>query len=187
MIEELLEVDETTSWEEVCKRFGEFLGLETAVQSGVLRRAMEDPLYAHDLITSRNTPGFLAVLLRDPQNNEYEPVRTADKKSTAELVAKASEAFFKWGKAGFSTVDDETFEQRWSACTSCEHLSEPPDQLAYKIIASKKSDRRVCNACGCVASRKAKLPTEKCPVASPVNPGMNRWGQPMANQARPQQ
>jgi hypothetical protein len=179
MITELIEVQETESWDEICLRLGRFLGLNSAVPSSVMRRAMDDPLFAHDLISCRNTPAFLNVLMSDPANKYYEPAQEVIKRSSFELASKAAGALLKWGKAGFSQIDKETYERRYNACLACEYLVDPPNQIAYKISFAKKNDRKICNACGCVAAKKARIPTEACPMADPTNHALNRWGEPM--------
>src|SRR5215471_1732106 len=97
MIRELIEVRETDSWEDTCKRLGTFLGLKEPVPSCVMSRAIDDAVYAHDLISCRNAPEFLKGLLNDPANRSYEPARETNKRSNRELAAKAAGALFKWG------------------------------------------------------------------------------------------
>lgn len=167
------------SWGEMLEQFQVFLGSEKPVPPAVLRRALADDMFAHYLIVCRNHQPHLTSLFNDPRNRTYERPDDIEEKSSILLAAKAAKAFMKWGKAGFSQVDEETFEQRFSACESCEYLVQPPKKLIYKLVASKRSDQRVCSACGCVASRKARLSTESCPVAGRDNPSLNRWGQPM--------
>jgi hypothetical protein len=164
MMQELLKIDGTESWEDLCTRLGKTLGLDQPVSSSVMRRVMDDPLYAHDLLSCRNTPGFLKVLLHDPRNEAYKPPVQIAEKTTLQLLSKASSALFKWGKAGFSTVDEETYQRRFNTCLQCVHLVEPPDKLLYRLMTSGKPNEKICNLCGCVAAKKARLPTESCPA-----------------------
>ena len=69
----------------------------------------------------------------------------------------------------------------WSfgACRACPHLVDPPaDRLLYKLSTGSPVERKICDACGCVASRKARLPSEGCPKADPSDPARTRWGEP---------
>jgi hypothetical protein len=83
---------------------------------------------------------------------------TAPARSTLSLAAQAAAALVKWGKAGFTQVDADTYARRTSACDACPHLLEPPDGIAYSIRLKRGEDLRACGLCGCVASRKARLP-----------------------------
>lgn len=182
MLEMLEQHKNNESWEDIQAKFGDYLGIEEPVSRGVLRRAMEDSRFADYLITCRNRPKYLAALLNDPRNQEYEMLEPTIEKSNRQLAIEAAKALLKWGKAGFSQVDRATFERRFGACQACPHLVEPPNKLVYKVKLSPEADLRVCNACGCVAARKARLPTESCPVADPNQPGLNHWGEPLVVQ-----
>jgi len=189
MIDQLQQLEQSQSWEEVRLEFGKYLGLEGAAPSSVTRRAMEDRMYAHYLVVCREKPTYLEKLLEDPKNKKYEDtaagpavplVPAAPEHSNLELVAKASKSLFKWAKAGFERVEPAEYEKRSEACKSCPFLAAAPDKAAYKFKLKNETDMRVCTACGCVAARKARLTTEACPKPDPDNPGFNRWGQPMA-------
>jgi hypothetical protein len=172
---------EVSTWDEMCSVLGEYLGLKQPISKAVLRRAREDDRFARHLFTCKYHPDLLKVLLSDPKNKSYEHPEDIkpEQRSNLQLIAKASKALLEWGKVGFTQVDQATFERRFDSCQACEYLIEPPDQLVYKITLSKKSDQRVCSACGCAAARKARIPTETCPVADSANPSLNRWGELM--------
>ena len=87
------------------------------------------------------------------------------------------------GKFG---VVDATYAKRFETCLACPNLASPPSTAIYKVIGAVDDSENVCRLCGCVVSRKAKLPHEACPDADPELPGMNRWGQPMRTAARMQ-
>jgi hypothetical protein len=185
MIKELLEVKETDSFDELCDRFGNFLGIGKSVPPKVLLRAVEDPVYANDLIISRNTPGFLQPLFDDPETARYDKEKENHKaKTNGELVSKAFKSLLSWGKTGFTVVDNETLERRENACLSCPNLSDPENTL-QQLVASKldtervgrRTGKKVCSMCGCNVSKKIKLPSEACPDAHPAMAGMNRWGE----------
>ena len=195
------------SMPEVRQRFAQFLGLDDALPDRVIHRALSDRPFLHNLIVSRGSPQFLQILISDPKNAAFpEPPASvaeleaptsaaeggdAPADATAEdlpgsfrLAARAAGALARWGAAGIVRVEPEVFEQRWSACQACPHLVEPPRRMVYRIsesLAPRQADPRVCSACGCVAQRKARLPTERCPRADPAQPGLNRWGQALAN------
>lgn len=174
------ELKSSTSWQETQARLGEFLGLDGPAPIAIVRRAMQEEQFCYYLITARNHPELLKFLLADPKNAKYDMAETAAGYTSAQLARKAAGALASWGRAGFSRVDDEVFEQRFGACLACEHLVDPPDRIVYKATVGAKSDKRVCAACGCVAARKARLTSESCPVAHREMPGMTRWGEPAA-------
>ena len=178
MIPELNNIDGTESWDELRERFGKVLGLDSPVPAAVMRRAMADSIFAHRLLTSRNSRGFLDSLMRDPRNRAYDVAEPPTELSNRELIGKAAKALVSWGKSGFSQVDQETYTRRIDACHGCPNLGEPGNQLVYKL-RRKSEDSRVCKLCGCVAARKARLPTESCPAAHPTEPGLSRWGEPV--------
>ncbi len=183
-----------------CRKFGEFLGLNTPVSPEVLLGAIADPLYAHHLMVSRSTPVFLEHLLTHPPapkgtgqtlpgstvSSVAEPEAAAvgeqqhAELSNAELLKKAATAVWRWSRTGFSEVDDETYKRRLAACAACEHIQDPPSKLLYRLATTSAVDRKICGMCGCVVTRKAKIPSERCPAAHVSDPSLNRWGEPMA-------
>lgn len=200
MLHTVDELKGTTSEAELAERLGAFLGLDTAAPGPVVRRAIVDDRFCRYLLTSRGRPGTLKVLFSDPVNRTYEDqaaaevvaapppaleaeTPTAAERSSLSLIMKAGAAVAKWGASGFARVDDATFDARFGACQRCDQLVAPPDKLLYKVRLGARSDQRVCNACGCPAANKAKLPTEHCPLADPANPGVNRWGEPRTQDA----
>ncbi|NNB93037.1 hypothetical protein HI113_03815 [Corallococcus exiguus] len=179
MLEAIEELRGASSEQELSARFGQFLGLSGGVPLPTLRRAIIDDRFALHLILSRNQPRALKMLFRDPRNTQYENTEAPEQHSNLELLWKAGKAIAKWGATGFEKIDPKLFEDRFSACQGCEKLVEPPNRVLYKVKLSGASDQRICSACGCVAARKARVPTERCPVADPTKPGLNRWGQPL--------
>ncbi len=187
MIKELLEMKDTDSLSEMCEKFGTFLGLDKPVPENVLLRAIDDPTFAGNLITCRNTPAFLDSLFADPKNKVYglPEIREAKSPTSAELIGKAATAFINWGKAGFSTVDVETLARREDACLACPNLKQP-EHVLQKLMPSKKVEekvgartgKRVCSLCGCNVGKKMRIPGESCPDSHPTLSGMSRWGEP---------
>jgi hypothetical protein len=188
MIQELIETKETDSFDDLCLRLGDFLGIGKAVPLKVLLRAINDPAYANDLIVSRNMPGFLQPLFDDPQTAFYathDVQGREQEKSNSELLSKAARAFIGWGKTGFSVVDQTTLERRENACLACPNLT-APEKALQKLAASRldagkigrRTGNKVCTLCGCNVSKKIRLPGEACPDNHPAEAGKNRWGEP---------
>ncbi|QNR24553.1 hypothetical protein [Croceimicrobium hydrocarbonivorans] len=185
MIAELTTITSSNSFPEMCTRMGAFLGMNEPVPENAMRRAIKDDEYANNLITCRNSVDFLQVLLNDPLNESFSESIEENTHSNGDLALKAVKAMFKWGKAGFSVVDDETLERRENACLSCEHLVKPNKSL-QKLVVSQAVDKIgkraadcTCKLCGCSISKKIKIPTESCPGAHLTQPGYNRWGEKM--------
>lgn len=187
---------DASSLTEARAAFGDFLGLDAPVPAGALNRAFADQYYRHTLLLARNRPEMLRSLLDQPANAAFEdagPLREAEPASSTpvapiafsngQLAARAGKALFEWAKTGFAVLDQDAFEARFSACERCDRLSEPPETLAYALTRTKRSDPRVCGACGCTAARKARLASEQCPLTDPDNPALTRWGEPVRRTA----
>jgi hypothetical protein len=200
MIAELQTLSESGSWEVMRIGLARFLGVAGPVPDQVLRRAIADDHFAHYLIVCRGEPTTLEMLLRDPKNEAYSvtggagvgmasgaateqalrPAVVAAPRAPASsigLVAKAAGSFARWAAAGFTQVDRAEFDRRYGICLACSHLTTPPDLAAYRLAPDVGDDRRICDACGCFATAKARRTNERCPVADPARPGLNRWGQ----------
>jgi hypothetical protein len=169
IMQDLLVLD---SQDSMCRELGEALGLAGPVPAKVLVRAQYDDRFAMHLVMSRGRPELLRLHLEDPQNDEFESMATAKTEAAApqfgnaELLGKVASSLTKWGRAGFKRLDEAVVESRLRTCHACPNLVDPPDRLLYKVALVVKSDPRVCNACGCVASNKAKVPTESCPIGA---------------------
>jgi hypothetical protein len=182
-------LDASASMDEVRAHLGAMLHLDGPVDEAVARRALDDERYAHYLVVTRENPRLLRTIL-DAATQELPPASGVDAptspalpasppRSTAQLLGSAATALARWGGAGFIHVDAETYERRWSACLACSNLVEPPPTVVYKLASGVlQGDRRVCAACGCLASRKARLPTESCPESDLGDPSLTRWGEP---------
>lgn len=186
MIQELLEIEPTDTFPEMCSRLGNVLGIDEPVPENVLHRALADQDFANNLITCRNSPEFLKLLINDSRNANYmppeTPVQTVNNK---ELIQNASKALLRWGKAGFSVVDDATLERRENSCLSCPNLS-APEKMLQKLVGQKtgtvigrRTGKQICRLCGCNASKKIRIPTESCPARHPTKNGFTRWDEPI--------
>jgi hypothetical protein len=172
------EVDQVSiSMYDIRMHFAEFLDLDEPVSEQVIQAAINNPLYRHHLFACRNTPEFLERLISNPPVSEKSLSSNLYHQSNSEIIAKGIKTLLNWSKVGFSVVDNETYEKRFSCCIQCPNLVEAPDRLIYRIISAKTVDSRICNVCGCVASKKASLPLESCPDKHPEYPHLNRWGE----------
>jgi hypothetical protein len=167
------------TFEEKCLTFAYMLGLNDPVPENVLYSAMNDPRYAHRLLTHRNTP-YLYELINNP------PQKGAGF-SSGDLIMKAGKALFQWGLSGFPTVSAQLLKTREDACLACPFLAEPESRL-QRITASSavrdetgyRTGNMICSSCGCVVRNKMRLKTETCPVEVKETPGINRWGEALA-------
>jgi hypothetical protein len=155
------------------------------VAETVMLGALNDPTYAHNLLVCRNAPQFLQHLLENPpatakhnETGESSDAIGAGEKRNLELLKKATIALWNWGRAGFSVVDEETYQRRYGACLACEHLTDPPQRLIYKLSRRKGAHQKVCGLCGCVVEKKARLSSETCPAPHARFAELNRWGEP---------
>ncbi|WP_139487951.1 hypothetical protein [Brevibacillus dissolubilis] len=165
---------------EKCMELAEILELTEPVSEEVLYAAIYDSNYARNLLNCRKQPVFLQHLLANPPAVPAEKkVEKLDASSQVALVQKMGEALWNWGKVGFTRVDDETNQKRLAACMSCPNLSDPPEALIYKMAAVAASNKQICTECGCLISRKTRLPSESCPSPHPTEPDVTRWGDPI--------
>ncbi len=187
MIPELFEIKDKKSIPEMCRRFSDFLGYDKPIPEYVLFRAIEEPNFASDLIVCRNSPYFLKVLINDKANIAYIQRSDNNSQTNVELLKRAAGAFMRWGKAGFSTVDEQVLKRREDACLACPNLVSPLSNL-QKLIPSKKvnekigerTGKKVCRLCGCNVGKKMRLTSESCPDKHPVKKEHNRWGEPIS-------
>jgi len=100
------------------------------------------------------------------------------KLSNSRLALYAGRALWNWSKAGFATVDEETFQRRIGICLVCPNMMRAPKRLAYQLADDGETDARICVLCECSISRKARWASESCPEQDPSHPDVNRWGEP---------
>ena len=168
------------SLEEKCLEFALTLGLDQPVSVRVLEAALRDEAYSRNLLASRRNSVMLNYLLAHPPK-----LRTATGEShqlsNVELVRRAATALLRWGKVGFTVVDQPTLERRRAACLSCPHLTDAPDKLLYKLSGIDES-QKICELCGCSMRKKIRLTSESCPGRHPEHEDLNRWGEPIQPQ-----
>jgi hypothetical protein len=161
VMQELLALD---SPEEMYREFGYYLGLGGPVSQTVFRRAQQDNRFALHLVMSRGNDRLLRLHLDDPRNHQYRTDGNEKAISNLKLAGRLGAALYRWGREGFRTLDEAVIKTRLDMCQSCPNLIEPPNKLIYKVKLVKASDPRICQKCGCVASAKVKVPTERCPI-----------------------
>lgn len=161
VIQQLLLLDSSQT---MCRELGQYLGLTEPVSPNVLRRAQIDDRFAMHLVMSRGSPKLLQLHLDDPRNEKYAVDPETYQFTNLKLAGSMANAVFQWGRKGFRRLDETVVKARLEICQACPHLIEAPDKLIYKVKLGKKSDPRVCNKCGCVASSKVKIATERCPI-----------------------
>lgn len=189
------------SVEEGCELLGRYLGLDRPVPRRVFAAVIDNPTYATALFTSRRAPPFRDHLLAHPEAcRRLHPMpageAVADRAPTGEaaagdvpqdqgnaaLLLKAAKSFVAWGRHGFKTADDALYLARMAACEACPHHAVPERKFAYQLAAALTggaADRKVCNLCGCITEKKARLADERCPGRDPSHPGFSRWGDPL--------
>jgi hypothetical protein len=156
-----------------CEEMGRILGLEGPVSEEVLRAAVVNSSYAHNLLVARRDRRFLDRLLDRPPK-----AAAGQLPSMTELAASAAASLARWARTGFTTVDDQRYRTRLAACAGCPHLLAPPEQrkLLYTLAGARSGTPTVCGKCGCVVAVKARRPHDTCPDSDDANPGFNRWG-----------
>lgn len=181
------------SVEEQCERLGELIGLDGPVPADVLLSAIEDREYARNLMLCKDAPPLREFLVSNPTRRAGPAATATDsadapaggeprEHSTRALIGSASKSFWAWTKSGFAVVDEDQYARRFGTCLECPHLIDPPRKRVYEVIGAtgEREDKRVCELCGCVASRKARLPHESCPAPHAELAGLNKWGEPLA-------
>lgn len=165
---------------EKCLELGKVLNQDGPVSEDVLYAAIYDQSYAHNLLTCRKEPVFLKHLLASPPKvPAAQRVETLDEVSQLELIKKMSEAIWGWAKVGFTRIEDQIFQRRVSACMQCPNMIDAPDILSYRMATIRASNNKICRPCGCLISKKTRIPSESCPDADPQNPALTRWGDPI--------
>jgi hypothetical protein len=144
----------------------------------LLDQIRRDPLVAHHAFVCRGSPQLLR-LLADSVAARAVHVPRGRPPSSAVLIARAAKAMARWSAAGFREAPAEQIERRWSACTACPHLGAPPARVLYQLTRGGADDR-ICGLCGCTASRKVRMLTERCPDRLAADPALTRWGEPAA-------
>ena len=161
LIQQFLLLDSSQA---MCRELGSYLGLTEPVSPAVLRRAQTDDRFALHLVMSRGNQRLLQLHLNDPRNEKYAVDAGTHEFTNRQLTGSMAKAVVRWGRKGFRKLDEAVVTARLEICRACPHLIEAPDRLIYKVKLGKKSDPRVCNKCGCVASSKVKIATERCPI-----------------------
>lgn len=158
-----------------CRRFAELLGLSEPVTPPVLKGALDNEMYARNLLLTRHHQKYLKYLLAHPPSVDSTGSEMSSI-STKALVKNAASALARWAEIGFTAVDDAIYADRLAACAQCPHRTEAPATRGLIYAAAGGAGKGICRLCGCPIDRKARMPTERCPDPHPDRPGVSRWG-----------
>jgi hypothetical protein len=142
-----------------CRELRRLIGLPHDVDAATLAHLFSDPRRAEDLYRPR-TSGELREVF-GPQR--FGPQGHAPAPS-AETIAAALTAFWRWARVGFGVVEPATLARRLETCQSCEHYVEAPRDVLHALARRAASESKVCACCGCFVRKKARLATEACPT-----------------------
>lgn len=167
------------SMEKQLEEMAAILGLDRPVNERVLKAAVADSTYAHNLLVCRGEPAFMEHLLANPPSVDQDS--DAGEIGTGTLVRRAADSLVRWAKTGFSTVTDDIYRKRLAACSACPNLKAPPgnQKVLYAVAGADADQRNVCGKCGCVVTVKARRGSDTCPDAHPEVSGLNRWDEPL--------
>ena len=177
---------------ELRAHLGDVLGIGRPVSAAVAAAIVTHQGYARYLMAAQGNLPVLEHLMASPPPSGRSAVRFAtvvpdtgaeSTRSAAALLMDASRSLLRWAGTAFQPVDDDIYERRLAACARCEHFVEPPDRLVYTIVTAGDRMAKVCALCGCVTSRKARMPHESCPAIDPYDPALTRWGEPAASRS----
>lgn len=170
---------------EAQQHFALLLGLDRPVSEAVLTAAVNDPLYAMHLISSRSSPQFLDILLNNPPGVARDATTSAfpqeeTQHSAGELLGRFAKAMVGWSRSGFATAPKELLEKRLDTCRACPNLkARDGGSILQRLASTVGLDGHSCGLCGCFVSAKARILRESCPGEDPAKPGFTRWGDPM--------
>jgi hypothetical protein len=169
----------TKSLAQQCAEMAAILGMDEPVREEVLRAAVADSTYAHNLLVCRGHREYLEHLLSNPP--QVAPRQEEAALGTATLARNAAESLVRWARTGFSTVEEAIYRQRLEACAQCPNLQAPPEKRStlYRLAGASANERAVCRKCGCVVTVKARRSSDTCPDPHPEHEGFNRWGDPL--------
>ena len=162
-------IPEYASVEQGRCHLGEILGLDDPVPQRVLLTALTDSNYAHNLLVRRGSREELLAFIQTSTAAVMPQGRDRDNR---ELLISFREAMLRWARIYFTVVDAETRARRTTACEGCEHYSDAPATLLYRIAEPFRSGpRKICGLCGCLLSKKILMPAERCPSSPPFSGG----------------
>lgn len=182
MILPIREIENAGDWSDMKIALGALLGLDDAVSDQVLARARADDHFAGYLLRTRGHDQLLKKLMTSQKTMQYSvsiPL-PEENHSAKSLLKKVGIATWRWAASGFKRTAPEQLKVRLDACFNCPELRSPPKSMLYKVAMVASSDPRICNRCGCMASRKAIMATENCPVEDDFRPGLSLWGEALS-------
>lgn len=181
----MADIDAPESLLKARERLTELLDRAELVSEAVLRAAIDDPLYAMHLLSSRTAPGLQDVLLENPPKpaslnmlSRATPGPAPDQSPPA-VLRRFGKAMIEWGKSGFKTVDEEVYLKRLTACSRCPDLHGKSEEPAPEHSDLPVSFGQTCGLCGCFVRAKARIQRESCPGRHPIDTWLSRWGEPI--------
>ena len=137
-----------------CHELRRLIGLPSDVDPATLARLFSDPKLVEDLYQPRTSRELRDVL--EAQSHAPAP--------TAEAIALAVTAFWRWARVGFGVVDPDTLSRRLEACGRCEHYVDAPRGVLHALARRAVNESKICACCGCFVRKKARLASEACPT-----------------------
>jgi hypothetical protein len=137
-----------------CQELRRLIGLPEDVEPATLARLFSDPKHEADLYQPRTSRELCDVF----------KARSHAPPPTAEAIASAVAAFWRWARVGFGVVDPETLTRRLDACGGCEHCIDAPPGGLHALARRAVNESKICACCGCFVRKKARMETEACPT-----------------------
>ena len=125
MLNNLMEIKNATSWEELCHKLGIYLGLGEPAPVAVVRRVVQDHNFARYLVSSRNRSDMLEVLLNDSHNKDFEKTKEAECTSGSEIFLQTAISVYKWCKIGYIDPEMREYSRRYETYLKSEKLKNP--------------------------------------------------------------
>jgi len=181
----MADIDAPESLLKARERLTELLDRAELVSESVLRAAIDDPLYAMHLLSSRTAPALQDVLLANPPKpasismlSRATPSAAPDQSPPA-VLRRFGKAMIEWGKSGFKTVDEEVYLKRLTTCSRCPDLRGKSAEPTSDQSDLPVSFGQTCGLCGCFVRAKARIERESCPGRDPLDARFSRWGEPI--------
>lgn len=150
------------------------LKIEDTIPAAVAQRAAFDPIFLRRLLAEQSTSMATSRVATEALAGGLPPWATAP---TMALLISATHALARWAMTGFRSVPAEHVRQRLEACFACPALQTQGRRGVSARLAL--GSPAVCGLCHCAVAKKARLPTETCPMPLAEDPAVNRWGEPV--------
>ncbi|HEX3043486.1 MAG TPA: cysteine desulfurase family protein [Bacillota bacterium] len=121
----LAEIKNAISWEDLCGKFGDYLGLEGPAPLAVTRRTARDDNFARYLISARNQRDMLELLLKDPRNKEFELLNESDPAWKTQALKQTALSIYKWSQVGYQDPKEMEYSRRYQVYLQAEKFKNP--------------------------------------------------------------